>query len=99
LADLVHLDARLRLFAQELEPKTIPAKRIGKLIYGLSKENCRAAASTRCGRPGSHQSLTTASAGTSDGPFPPTNRKDRPKNVALRRQSRKNGHDYVFTVS
>jgi hypothetical protein len=27
-ADLVHLDATLRLFAQELEPKTIPAKRI-----------------------------------------------------------------------
>ena len=27
-ADLVHLDATLRLFAPELEPKTIPAKRI-----------------------------------------------------------------------
>ena len=27
-ADLVHLDAALRLFAPELEPKTIPAKRI-----------------------------------------------------------------------
>ena len=27
-ADLVHLDATLRLFARELEPKTIPAKRI-----------------------------------------------------------------------
>ena len=27
-ADLVHLDATLRLFAPDLEPKTIPAKRI-----------------------------------------------------------------------
>jgi hypothetical protein len=27
-ADLIHLDATLRLFAPELEPKTIPAKRI-----------------------------------------------------------------------
>ena len=27
-ADLVHLDATIRLFAPELEPKTIPAKRI-----------------------------------------------------------------------
>src|SRR5579883_1754192 len=27
-ADLVHLDAKLRLFAPELEPKAIPAKRI-----------------------------------------------------------------------
>jgi hypothetical protein len=29
-ADLVHLDAALRLFAPGLEPKTIPAKRIRK---------------------------------------------------------------------
>ena len=27
-ADLVHLDATIRLFAPEMEPKTIPAKRI-----------------------------------------------------------------------
>jgi len=27
-ADLVHLDATIRLFAPEIEPKTIPAKRI-----------------------------------------------------------------------
>ena len=33
-ADLVHLDATLRLFAPGLELKTIPAKRIGKPIFG-----------------------------------------------------------------
>ena len=46
-ADLVHLDATLRLFAPGLEPKTIPAKRIGKPIFGSSMENCRGACSTR----------------------------------------------------
>ena len=45
-ADLVHLDATLRLFAPDLEPKTIPAKKFGKPISGSSKENCRAACST-----------------------------------------------------
>jgi len=39
-ADLVHLDATIRLFAPEMEPKTIPAKRIRQLISGSNKESC-----------------------------------------------------------
>ena len=31
-ADLVHLDATIRLFAPEMEPKTIPAKRIRQSV-------------------------------------------------------------------
>ena len=51
--ELVHLDATLRLFAPDLEPKTIPAKKkFGKPISGSSKENCRGACSTRFARAG-----------------------------------------------
>jgi hypothetical protein len=46
-ADLVHLDATLRLFAPELEPKTIPANRSGSPIPGLISESSRAACTTR----------------------------------------------------
>ena len=47
-ADLVHLDATLRLFAPGLEPKTIPAKRIrqsdlwfeqGELLLAVAEEH------------------------------------------------------------
>ena len=46
-ADLVHLDATLRLFAPELEPKTIRRSKSGKPIFGSNMENCRGACSTR----------------------------------------------------
>jgi hypothetical protein len=47
-ADLVHLDATIRLFAPEMEPKTIPAKRIrqsdlwfeqGELLLAVAEEH------------------------------------------------------------
>ena len=46
-ADLVHLDAALRLFAPGLEPKTIPAKKIRQADLWFAQENCRGACSTR----------------------------------------------------
>ena len=42
-ADLVHLDAAIRLFAPPMEPKLIPAEKIANLIFGSSKESCRGA--------------------------------------------------------
>jgi hypothetical protein len=50
-ADLVHLD--VRLFAPELEPKTIPTKRIRRSDGGSSKASYPAACSTRFARQGS----------------------------------------------
>ena len=50
-ADLVHLD--VRLFAPELEPKTIPTKRIRQSDGGSSKASYPAACSTRFARQGS----------------------------------------------
>jgi hypothetical protein len=45
-ADLVHLDATLRLFAPD-SPRRFQPRKFGKPISGSSKENCRAACSTR----------------------------------------------------
>jgi len=50
-ADLVHLD--VRLLAPELEPKTIPTKRIRRSDGGSSKASYPAACSTRFARQGS----------------------------------------------
>ena len=46
-ADLVHLDAALRLFAPGLEPRRFRPRKFGKPISGSRKENCRGACSTR----------------------------------------------------
>jgi len=47
LADLVILTPGFACLPRNWSRRRSRAKRIGKLIYGLSKENCRAAASTR----------------------------------------------------
>ena len=46
-ADLVHLDATIRLFAPAMEPETIPPKRILNLISGSNRAVCRAVCSMR----------------------------------------------------
>jgi len=56
-ADLVHLDATLRLFAPELEPKTIPAKRIRQADLWFEHGELPRACSTRFGGWGGFETL------------------------------------------
>ena len=46
-ADLVHLDATLRLFAPDWSRRRFRRRESGKPIFGSSMENCRGACSTR----------------------------------------------------
>ena len=60
-ADLVHLDATIRLFAPEMGPKTIRRRGSANLISGSNKERCRAVCSMRFAGLGNRSALQTSS--------------------------------------